>query len=108
MALDMDDFKQKLKKAGFKGEVIDDLETRELYSHDASIFEIRPELVVAPQNIADLQKLVKTVAANKPKMPQLSLTARSAGTDMAGGAVNESIIVDFVKHFSEIEGISDD
>ncbi|MEK9186263.1 MAG: FAD-binding oxidoreductase, partial [Patescibacteria group bacterium] len=31
-----------------------------------------------------------------------SLTARSAGTDMTGGPLNESIILDFTKHFSQI------
>jgi FAD/FMN-containing dehydrogenase len=35
-------------------------------------------------------------------MPELSLTARSAGTDMSGGAINESIIVDFKKYFTTI------
>jgi FAD/FMN-containing dehydrogenase len=35
-------------------------------------------------------------------MPELSVTARSAGTDMAGGAINESIIVDFNAHLNKI------
>jgi FAD/FMN-containing dehydrogenase len=39
-------------------------------------------------------------------MPGLSLTARSAGTDMAGGAINDSIIVDFNTHFTDIKSVS--
>jgi FAD binding domain. len=39
-------------------------------------------------------------------MPELSITARSAGTDMSGGAINDSIIVDFSKHFNKIERIT--
>jgi FAD/FMN-containing dehydrogenase len=35
-------------------------------------------------------------------MPELSVTARSAGTDMAGGAINESVIVDFNAHLNKI------
>src|SRR6185369_16667041 len=35
-----------------------------------------------------------------------SVTARSAGTDMAGGAINESVIVDFNAHLTKIEHVS--
>lgn len=102
----MDEFKQKLREAGFAGELKDDAATKEFYSHDASLFEIKPQLVVAPKDSRDVQTLVKTVAANKKKMPGLSVTARSAGTDMSGGAINESIIVDFNQHFRKVEGVT--
>ena len=102
----MDDFKQKLISGGFSGELDDSAATKELYSHDASLFEIRPQLVVVPKTAADVEMLVKLAATQKKKMPELSLTARSAGTDMSGGAINDSIIVDFNKHFTKIEGIT--
>lgn len=102
----MDEFAQKLKAAGFKGDIDDSDEKRELYSHDASLFEIQPELVVAPKDSADLQRLVTLVAKDKKRMPGLSLTARSAGTDMSGGAINDSIIVDFNKYFTKIFGVT--
>src|SRR2546421_89546 len=89
----MDDFKQQLAAAGFSGELDDSVEAKEFYSHDASLFEVVPQLVVMPKNSADVQKLVKLVAKHKKKMPQLSLTARSAGTDMSGGAVNDLQVV---------------
>lgn len=98
----MDDFTQKLKAAGFAGEIDSSEEAREFYSHDASLFEIKPQLVVMPKQSKDVQKLVALVAQSKKTMPELSLTARSAGTDMSGGTLNESIIVDFNKHFTEI------
>jgi len=102
----MDEFKQKLAAAGFSGEIDTSDETREFYSHDASLFEIKPQLVVSPKNSQDVQTLVALVAANKKAMPHLSVTARSAGTDMSGGAVNDSIIVDFNKHFQKIESVT--
>ncbi|HEV7454166.1 MAG TPA: FAD-binding oxidoreductase, partial [Candidatus Saccharimonadales bacterium] len=102
----MDDFKKKLDDTGFKGEVDDTDESLAFYSHDASLFEIKPQLVVSPKTSADVQKLVKLVAASKKKMPELSLTARSAGTDMSGGAVNDSVIVDFNRHFTKIESVT--
>jgi len=102
----MDDIKQKLVATGFSGEVDDSEQTREFYSHDASLFELVPKLVVMPKTSNDVQKLVRIVSENKKHMPELSLTGRSAGTDMSGGAVNEGIIVDFNKHFTKIESVS--
>jgi FAD/FMN-containing dehydrogenase len=102
----MEDFKQTLAKSGFKGELDDSPEAKEKYSHDASMFELRPQLVVMPKDSADVQTLIKLVAKQKPSMPKLSVTARSAGTDMAGGAINESVIVDFNKHLNKIERVT--
>jgi FAD/FMN-containing dehydrogenase len=102
----MNELKTKLQKHGFLGELDDSTEAKDLYSHDASMFELVPELVAAPVDSADLQRLVRFVAANKKQHPTLSLTGRSAGTDMAGGAINESIIVDFAKHFTHIGPIT--
>ena len=41
----MEEFKQLLRDAGFAGELEDDATTKEKYSHDASLFEVRPQLV---------------------------------------------------------------
>lgn len=102
----MEEIKTSLKANGFKGELDDSAAAKEFYSHDASMFELRPELIVMPKDSADVQTLVKLVSNQKVKMPKLSITARSAGTDMAGGAINDSIIVDFNKHFTAVEKVS--
>lgn len=102
----MDELILKLKQAGFKGQTDTSDPTLEFYSHDASMFELQPQAVVMPTDSADVQKLVKFVAAAKQTNPKLSLTARSAGTDMSGGAINDSIIVDFNKHFQKIESVT--
>ena len=102
----MEDIKNKLKQVGFAGELRDDPTTLDLYSHDASMFELRPKLVVAPKDAKDVERLVKLVSAEKSGNTALSLTARSAGTCMSGGAINDSIIVDFQKHFTAIEKVT--
>jgi len=102
----MDEIKSGLAKAGFKGEFDDSPATLDLFSHDASMFELRPKLVVAPKDAKDIECLVKYIATQKKDHPSLSLTARSAGTDMSGGAINESIIVDFQKHFTKVGKIT--
>ena len=102
----MDEIKASLKKAGFEGELDDTPATLDLFSHDASMFELRPELAVSPKSGKDIERLVKLVADKKKTHPGLSLTARSAGTCMSGGAINDSIIVDFRKHFTKIEKVT--
>ncbi|HLZ14847.1 MAG TPA: FAD-dependent oxidoreductase, partial [Candidatus Saccharimonadales bacterium] len=102
----MDDLKRQLVAAGFRGELDDSDDAREFYSHDASLFEVRPQLVVMPKDNKDVQTLVSFVAKQKKDNPWLSLTARSAGTDMSGGAINEGIIADFTKHFTKIENVT--
>ncbi|MBI2033860.1 MAG: FAD-binding oxidoreductase [Candidatus Liptonbacteria bacterium] len=94
-------------KKFFRGEVYFDGATLEKYSEDASIFKVKPEVVVAPRDVEDLKNLVKFVAAEKKKGKNISLTARSGGTDMSGGPLNESIIIDFTKYFNRIKEVGD-
>lgn len=89
----------------FKGEVEDNAETLTAYSHDASLLEIRPKVVAFPKNSEDVKNLVKWVNENKQK--GLSITPRCAGTDMSGGAIGESIILDFTRHMNHLIDFSD-
>nr|AIA19203.1 FAD binding domain protein [uncultured bacterium] len=99
----MDLFYETLKQKGFEGEIDTTEESRQFYSHDASLFELMPQVVVFPKANADLERLVSAVNECRDKIPGLSMTARSAGTDMSGAAVGESIIIDFTRHFNQIE-----
>ncbi|KKU98709.1 MAG: glycerol 3-phosphate dehydrogenase (quinone) subunit C [Candidatus Jorgensenbacteria bacterium GW2011_GWC1_48_8] len=84
---------EELKKIA--GEIANDAETLEKYSRDASLFEIKPEVVVFPKDAEDVKKLVAFVGKNKKKNKNLSLTPRAGGSDMTGGPLTESIVVDF-------------
>jgi len=99
---------QKDLKSRIKGDVATDEETLDKYSRDASIFEVQPKAVVFPKDAKDVKSLVKFVNENKEKYPELSLTARSGGTDMTGGPLTESIVVEFDKYFNNIENIGTD
>lgn len=87
-------------QAILKGEVEDSSEILEEYSKDASLFEVKPRLVVFPKDTEDVKALVRFVKAH-PK-ENLSLTCRSGGTDMTGGPLTESIVVDMVRYFNNI------
>jgi len=99
----MDKFTESLKQANFKGEISNSIKDLDFYSHDASMFEIEPKLVVSPVDDRDVEILISTVNTLKSSIPGLSLTARSGGTCMSGGAINDSVIVDFSKHFTKLD-----
>ena len=90
----------------FKGEIDDSEATLLKYSHDASLLEVRPKIVVFPKDREDIKNLVKWVNENSTRqdLAGLSITARCAGTDMSGGAIGESIILDFTKHMNKLIG----
>lgn len=82
------------------GEVLSDQKTLETFSKDTSLFQVMPEVVVCPQNVSDIKKIVSFVSEHKKDRPTLSITGRSAGTCMTGGPLNESIIVSFTQHLN--------
>ncbi|MBI5798982.1 MAG: FAD-binding oxidoreductase [Candidatus Yonathbacteria bacterium] len=94
-----------IRTEGFKGEILSDRANLARYENDTSLFELRPALVVLPKNTDDIKKLVSFVSAKKTEDPTLSLTARAAGTGMAGGALNDSIIVD-VANLNHIKSVT--
>ncbi|MDQ2973631.1 MAG: FAD-binding oxidoreductase [bacterium] len=89
-----------------KGEAEDSEEFKDFYSHDASMFEMRPEVIVAPADTQDVKAIVNYVNDSRDKGQGISITARSGGTDMSGAAINESIIMDFSKHFNQVGEIT--
>ncbi|MCF7865170.1 MAG: FAD-binding oxidoreductase [Candidatus Pacebacteria bacterium] len=89
-------------KSNFKGDIDTTDASLKTYSNDASLFEIRPRVIVFPKDSTDIKALVKWVNENKEKDPTLSITARSAGTDMSGAAIGSSIIVDFTRYMNVI------
>jgi FAD/FMN-containing dehydrogenase len=102
----MEDFITALHDKGFAGDIDNTAVTLDLYSHDASLFEIKPQAVIFPKHAQDVELAVSLVAKLKKKHPSLSLTARSAGTDMSGGAINDSIIMDFSRNFDKIHKVT--
>lgn len=89
-------------KKFFKGEVLEDDTVLEAYSKDASLFKVKPKLVVYPKDAEDIESLVRFVNDNKDSDPSLSITVRAAGSDMTGGPLNESIIADVTKYLNQI------
>ncbi len=91
------------------GEIItDDTAVLRNYSHDKSPFEIMPRAIVFPKTALDVQELVKFAEEHADDEQRITLTPRSAGTDVGGGPLGDSIIVVFTKYFNHIVRIGGD
>lgn len=101
----MQDLVNDLKKV-FAGDIAFDKNTLTKYSRDYSIFEVRPELVVYPKTVDDIKALVKFVSEKRSQYPNLSITARAAGTDMSGGPLNDSIIMDMTRYITGVISVN--
>ncbi|MBK8267575.1 MAG: FAD-binding protein [Planctomycetes bacterium] len=84
-------------RAAISGDIRADQLSRAIYSSDASIYEIVPDAVVMPKTIADVQEAIRACARHR-----VPITARGAGTGLAGGAVNRGIILDLSRHMNRI------
>lgn len=92
----------------FKGEVDDSAAALDTYSRDASVFYVRPQLVVFPKDVEDIKKLVAYASAARKNGAPISLTARAGGSDMSGGPLTESVVVEFTKYMHDMKDTGDD
>lgn len=93
----------------FTGDIEYSNEVLTKYSRDASMFVVRPQMVVFPKNSNDVKSLMQWVNAQNQELgldEQLSITVRSAGTCMSGGAINHSIIVDVTRYMNQVIAVT--
>jgi len=90
-----------------QGEIESGEDVLEEYSRDWSIFKINPSAVAFPKNSSDICTLVNWASLENKNGHRVSLTGRSAGTDMTGGPLNESLIVSFSRYTNKIISIGD-
>lgn len=102
----MENLKSEIQKI-FLGDVKDDKDILSVYSHDASMFELTPEIVLYPKNNQDIKNIVSFVATHKSSNPDLSVVVRSGGTCMSGGAIGQSIVLDMTTGFNTIGNVTE-
>lgn len=99
--LEFTDYKARLLAAQLRthieGEVRFDHASRDLYSTDASIYQIRPLGVVIPKTVQDLQTTVQI--ASEMRLP---ITARGAGTSLSGQSIGPGLVIDNSKYLNRI------
>ena len=70
------------------GQVLDDEKSFQQFSHDQSIYEIAPRVVVLPEDVGDIQRLI-TFASHEG----LPITPRGGGSGTAGSALGFGIVL---------------
>lgn len=79
------------------GELRTDFIDRLLYSTDASIYQVLPHGVLLPQTAEDVHAAVEVCAKH-----QVPILPRTAGSSLAGQAVNEALVVDMTRHLDQV------
>ncbi|MFK0290542.1 FAD-binding and (Fe-S)-binding domain-containing protein [Streptomyces sp. NPDC090442] len=79
------------------GEVTFDDYTRHLYSRDASMYAITPLGVAFPRHADDVAAAVRAAAEHGT-----TVTARGAGTSLAGQTVGAGLVLDLSRHLDRI------
>ena len=77
--------------------------TRALYSTDASIYRIVPQVVARPGTLDDLDAVVQACLTSG-----MTITTRGAGTSCAGNAVGDGLILDVGRHLNRVLSIDPD
>ncbi|MEQ9412206.1 MAG: FAD-binding oxidoreductase, partial [Cyclobacteriaceae bacterium] len=89
-------FVSSLRKV-INGEVLDDAYSLGMYATDASIYQVKPVVVVIPQDESDVKNAVALASEYK-----VSILPRGGGTSLAGQSVGKSMILDFSKHINKV------
>lgn len=82
------------------GEVDASLRRRVEYSSDASLYRVLPAVVAFPR---DPDEVEAALAACRSL--QVPLTARGAGTSIAGNAVGPGVVLDFSRHLNRVRAL---
>ncbi|MFE3191438.1 FAD-binding and (Fe-S)-binding domain-containing protein [Nocardia sp. NPDC059240] len=84
-------------RGAITGEVDTAPRRRAEYSSDASNYRVLPRAVVFPRDAADVSATLDLARAEG-----LTVTARGAGTSVAGNAIGPGLVLDFSRHMNAI------
>jgi FAD/FMN-containing dehydrogenase len=81
-----------------RGEVFDSADVLDYFSTDGSVFALRPQAVVYPRAASDIQRVMHYATTQAEKGNPIGVTARGKGTDQAGGALGDGIMLVMPAH----------
>ena len=77
------------------GEVMTSPDARQYFSTDGSIFELTPQIIIYPRVENDVRKTARFTWQLAERGRSISITARGSGTDQAGAALGNGIMLIF-------------
>ena len=84
------------------GEVLVSDSARDFFSTDASVLQIKPNLIVYPRLTNDVRKVARFAWQLAEKGHTLPITARGSGTDQTGAAIGRGMVMVFPAHMNRI------
>lgn len=84
------------------GEVMTSSDARRYFSTDTSILTLTPAIVVYPHNENDVRKTARFTWQLAERGRVIPITARGSGTDQAGAAIGNGIVIVFPAHMNKI------
>lgn len=84
------------------GEVMTSVDARRYFATDNSIFNLAPSVVVYPRNENDVRKTARFTWQLAERGRVIPITARGSGTDQAGAALGDGIMMVFPAHLNRI------
>jgi FAD/FMN-containing dehydrogenase len=87
------------------GEVSIDEKTLDHFSTDGSIIKLKPRVVIYPQGLQDVRKVLRFCWRLAEKGTILPITMRGSGTDQAGGAIGDGLILVTPSYLDHIQAI---
>lgn len=103
----MSNLSEELSSA-LQGDVVSDTATLKTYSRDTSLFEQMPSVVVFPKDAEDVSHAVRVIRTMKEEGEDVSITPRSAGTDMTGGPLTSSVSLNFMRYMNHTFEVTGD
>ncbi len=100
--IDAESLSRRLTAAGLT-DVRHDGTTRALYSSDASLYRVPPLLMAAPRDADEVAAVLAVCRAEG-----VPVTARGAGTSIAGNAVGTGVVLDFSRHMGRVLAVDPD
>ncbi len=81
---------------------------REKAARDTSLFYVKPEIVVYSKNSKDISNVLSYINEKKKKGDNIAVSIRSAGTDMTGGPLCESVVIDTTRYMNHVTNVTND
>lgn len=85
-----------------QGEVMTSVDARKYFSTDASILSVVPGVIVYPRAESDVRKVARFTWQLAERGRIVPITARGAGTDQAGAALGNGIMLVFPAHLNRL------
>ncbi|MEV4351273.1 FAD-linked oxidase C-terminal domain-containing protein [Actinoplanes sp. NPDC049596] len=90
------DLTESLRRGGV-ADVLTDAAHRSAYSSDASLYRVVPRAIVRPRHDDDVAATLRVC-----RELGVPITARGAGTSVAGNAIGPGVVLDFSRHMNKV------